>query len=84
MFQPTTDRDVRLSDDQMKYLDFAIRDELKRRRTSIKRAEANRAAGQTIQHGTLDEHHKAVAALLEAREIFDVARRQIRHQQHGY
>lgn len=73
----TTDRDIRLTTDQMMFLGFAVRDELRRRRASISRAEANRAAGRKIQQGTLDEHYRAVKALEGVRDSLEVARRQI-------
>jgi hypothetical protein len=76
----TLDRDIRVTPDQIIFATFALRSERSRRRRSIEKAEAARAAGAKIQHGTLDEHYRAVAACTELIETLEVARRQMGHQ----
>ena len=77
----TTDRDVRITEDELRCLSFALRDEISKRRKSIERADANRRAGATVKHGVLDEHHRMLAAALSLREKVRVAQEQIEHHQ---
>jgi F0F1-type ATP synthase membrane subunit b/b' len=80
MFQPTLDRDVRLSPFQITVIQTALRDEIKKRTRSIDKAEASRAGGGKVFHNVLDEHYAARDAAREIIEILDVARTQIARQ----
>jgi FtsZ-binding cell division protein ZapB len=80
MFEGTLDRDVRLSPDEIIFLQVAVRDELRKRNRSIRTAEASKAAGNKVQYGTLDEHYRARTALQSTLEKLDVAQRQIQHR----
>ena len=80
MFEPTLDRDVRFSEEQITFTLFAVRGEITKRTRSIAKAEAARAAGATIQHNVLDEHYRALTACNQVREKLEVAKRQIGHQ----
>jgi hypothetical protein len=77
MFEPTTDRNVRLSVGELQAIRWALRDEITKRRRSIAKAEANRAAGGRVMHNVLDEHHTVLRDALQARTIVEVALSQI-------
>lgn len=51
---------VTLSKDQVSFMTYAVRDEVKRRTKSIERAEAARARGDKVQHNVLDAHYAAL------------------------
>lgn len=79
-FQPTTDRDIRLSASQIIVTQYALRDEVKRRTRSIEKAEAARAAGNTVQHNVLQSHYESRDAAREVLVILEVAAKQIAHR----
>ena len=74
------DRDVRLSALQITYLQDCVRRRQRELRRKIDTAQKNRAAGQTIQHGTLDSHMRESSELALIAEALEVARKQIAHQ----
>lgn len=75
--EPTLDRDIRFSVDEIRVTQYALRDEIKRRTRSIEKAEAAQSAGGRVQANVLQSHYadrdhaRAVLAALE------VARQQI-------
>lgn len=83
MFEPTTDRDVRLSIGELGVIDKALRHEITRRERSIRNAENARAAGARIQHNMLDEHITALRDARQARTIIQVALSQIQWKNEG-
>lgn len=73
----TLDRDIRFTPEQITVAQYALRDEVRKRTRSIERAEANRAAGATIQNNVLDEHYRARTAAQEVLDNLEAARKQI-------
>lgn len=76
----TLDRDVRLSADDVTRLQDAARRRLRQLTRSICTAEANRAAGATVQDGTLDRHYRERSELAAAAEKLEAARKAIGRQ----
>lgn len=77
MHETTLDRDVRLSPDDIKVLQGAVRYRMKQVQRSIATAEKNKATGGTIQHGTLDRHYDERRDLMQTWDKLEAARKAI-------
>jgi hypothetical protein len=76
----TLDRDIRLTPEQIEYLDNLARWRISQLGKSIARAEEQRRAGVRIQWRVLEEHQTEVAELGFVRDALGVARQQIQRQ----
>lgn len=73
-------RDIRLTVDQIYYLEKATRKQIRELDKKIATAQRNRASGQKIQEGTLEEHLKERASLLLSLETWRVAQQHFARQ----
>lgn len=76
----TIDRDVRLNPGQINYMQRLVNKRTSELGRKISEAEARRANGHTIQHGTLDAHYTELKELGRLRVVLDVAYRQIQRK----
>lgn len=73
----TNDRDIRFTPAQILVTQQALRSEIKLRTRSIKKAEASRRAGGTVQHNVLESHYEAREAATQVLGNLEVARIQL-------